>query len=588
MFLRGFISGFKIEKEYREKIINSVFVAAFFSLTVFLFAPANLYFTNVLEFPFYFHEILPVLLVLCLISTMTAVGILFLLSSKSSVYQKAVSIVFILTILLWIQGNIFVWHYGVFDGRKIEWERHLLKGFIELFVWVLLLCAAVIKSKALYKFVKKISIFFILVQLIWTVTAMVKAPKQGFKKYVIDENGKFDFRSKNIIILVLDSFQSDIFQEIIEEDNYYRDIFEDFTYFRNALAGFPTTYLSVTMFLTGRYYDNSLPIQEFIKEAFLSSSSLPKVLKNSGFNVDLFPDHPFEIYCDKTVASNIVERGRSIIKISPRTLYNIYTLSFFRYSPHFLKKYFYEHNLQFFQKTFVKIKNTSLPSHGTKDDLRFIEDIESKSKVVGEGYGFKFFHLWGLHPPFVLTENLEYIELPSEDRGNAKRQGKGLLQLVKKFLDTLKRNGIYDSSMIFIIGDHGLGFEVKIAADLPTAYAPERNLLLQEVKGSAIPLILVKPFGSRGKLKISDAPVCLSDIPKTIASELKLKGEFPGIAMLENKEPVERKRVFLMYSWQHKYFDEDYLPTMEEYIIRGHSWFDESWKKSGKKFIPLR
>ena len=43
----------------------------------------------------------------------------------------------------------------------------------------------------------------------------------------------------NTIIIILDSYQSDIFQEIINEDEKYRDMFDGFTYYRNRSVDFP-------------------------------------------------------------------------------------------------------------------------------------------------------------------------------------------------------------------------------------------------------------------------------------------------------------------------------------------------------------
>ena len=47
------------------------------------------------------------------------------------------------------------------------------------------------------------------------------------------------------------------------------------------------------------------------------------------------------------------------------------------------------------------------------------------------------------------------------------------------------------------------------------------NYLREELfQGAALPLVLIKNFQSKGPLKISNAPVALSDIPKTVFSIL--------------------------------------------------------------------
>ncbi len=58
----------KLNKEFYEKIINSLIVASFFSLTLFLFAPSYLYFTNALEFGFLFSSVFHYLIIRAVIS----------------------------------------------------------------------------------------------------------------------------------------------------------------------------------------------------------------------------------------------------------------------------------------------------------------------------------------------------------------------------------------------------------------------------------------------------------------------------------------------------------------------------------------
>jgi hypothetical protein len=44
-----------------------------------------------------------------------------------------------------------------------------------------------------------------------------------------------------------------------------------------------------------------------------------------------------------------------------------------------------------------------------------------------------------------------------------------------------------------------------------------------------------------------------------------------------------RARSFRLYSWRNKYWGQDYLPDMREYIVQGHAWKLESWRR-GRDF----
>jgi hypothetical protein len=487
-------------------------------------------------------------------------------------------------------------------------------------------------------------------------------PKESasFKNYTVDQSSKFNFSSrKNVIILVLDAFQTDVFQEIINEDNYYKDIFTGFTYFRNSLGGFPSTYLSIPLILTGQYYDNSVPAQEFIKNALSSSSSLPKVLKENGFVGNLFTRLPRSFYFNEGIASNFIKRKTPSIR-SKREIAYFYDIVLFRYTPHFLKKYIYNHQLWFLRQIVLtksgsyvsdilntivgkinlafrrnksagsfytlsqkydqapeivtgqyklnrksinaslsiqpaqiipdRKKETIKPNYGIKNhnnyNIDFINEMIFQSTIGTDKYKFIFYHLPAMHLPMRLNEQMEYENLPADGQGY-KKQAKGILKLTKIFLNTLKKIGVYDNSIIFIIGDHGLGLTgINIPESLNTESNKLGHKIAARIKIKALPLILVKPFNSQEEMKISDAPVSLSDIPKTIISELGLKGDFPGLSMFEVKESDIRERRFLIYSGEKSFLIQDYLPMMREYVVSGFSWLDESWRLTGRRFNP--
>jgi len=339
----------QINKELRKKIILAFLVSSCFSLTLFLFGPSNIFFGNKLEFSFSYNEIVLYLIVLSFVCILCLT--IFLSFLKLSIHRVIVSLILILSFLLWLQGNILSWNYGRFDGREIDWSSKVLCGFIDSGIWVFLIVIAFVKSDFIYsKMIRKISIFLILIQLISTSFAAITSPAQpNYKKYSIDKKEKFTFSSKkNVIILVLDFFQTDLFQEIISENSFYKEIFDGFTYFRNSLGGFPTTYAAVPFILTGKMYDNSIPIQDFIKKAFLAKSSIPKVLQEKDYNIYL---HTLRktFYCGEDLMLNCKYKGErkeifksdlaSNGKIFKITLFDI---NAFKIAPHFIKHYVYK------------------------------------------------------------------------------------------------------------------------------------------------------------------------------------------------------------------------------------------------------
>ncbi len=557
----------------KDKIYSTAVVSIFFVSTAFIFAPSQIFLTNVHEFNVLYFELLGYLSLVALPFFLLMVIIIALLSKNLGIHQKIVALLLSLSFLLWLQGNILVWHYGLLSGSKIDFNIYFL--IFDAVVWLAVIIVVLIKSVFFYKHVRIVSCIFIVVQLISTSFLVYNQPKvPSSVRYEVDSTNAFTFsKEKNVVILVLDSFESDAFQKIINEDDSYRDIFDGFTYYRDSLAGFTTTCASIPNILTARYYDNSVPFSEFLKKAYFSSNSIPKVLTENGFEVDCFSIY---IYLDKRIISNVKDR----MGIDSSTIANIYDATLFRYTPDFLKRYVYNDGKWFLQniaprqlvvsshesdkRTTVNVPPVTFDEKTlTVADVAFINSIMTQSNAVDGKDIFKIYLLAGCHAPYLLNENLEYEEMNGIDA--YERQAKGSLKIARLFIDELKRLEIFDNSMIFVIADHGRPGEAG-----------------SELRGNANPLFLVKKFNGTGQMTVSDAPVSLSDIPETIFSELGLKGDFLGESIFNLKDSDYRERRYLYYfgsDWLR-----DYLQPMQEYIVSGPVLSSESWH-IGRKFI---
>jgi hypothetical protein len=510
-----------------------------------------------------------------------------------------------LSLLLWFQGSVIVWKYGPLDGRAISWNTYWVYGAIDTSIWILLIFLAIIKTSFFYRFAQTIAMALIIIQLLSVILTSVQMPRELYitRPYVIDETSKFNFsKEKNVILIVIDEYQSNIFQEIITQNDSYRNIFNGFVYFRNALAPFSFTELSVPAILTGKLYDNSERRSVFLKNAFLDKS-IPKVLKENDFEVHLFPLKEWEyrsMYFDGSICSNLKKR-RNLIKVQLKETLLLFDLALFRHLPHFIKKYIYSGNQWFFsrllpiyykvlKKHFNVLKNkryndekfagTELPIKKFEGD-KFIDSAMSKTRFQAKNNVFKFYHLWGMHVPLKLNEKLEIAHQVAYNKENYTRQAKAYLETLKMFFDILKQEGAYDNSLIFVIGDHGSGrskdMYINPEYDSHNAVlnqvSPQDNFQIYKARG--IPLVLAKPFNSSEELKISDAPVSLIDIPKTIVSALEILVDFPGVSMFEVEDDYYRKRYYGAFQWF--YEKKDFVEPITMYVVNGFSWSNESW-----------
>ncbi|MFC1848882.1 sulfatase-like hydrolase/transferase [candidate division CSSED10-310 bacterium] len=586
----------RLPREDKFSMFTLVVVVFFFSSTLWIFGPAYIYFTNFLEFNYTFSQLAPYVLFITVVSAILLISLLYLFRKKS--FKRSISLLFMLSVLLWIQGNYLVWDYGLLDGREIHWHEKVGLGIIDSGIWIILIIATQVKPGFFYKISRESSLALIVIQFIAVSMTAIQAPEVPSFKYLrIDDSTKFSFSSqKNAIILVLDTFQSDLFQEIITEDEKYKKIFCDFIYFRNALCSFPKTYGSVPAFLTAHVYDNSIPMQEFLQKAYLSNSSLPRILKEEGYRVELYPSPNAEkiIYFSELLASNI--KRRTSFRMMWEKLGFLLDISLFRQMPHFLKASIYN-NQAWLLKRLLSAPLLSDKKAGTAPgserfskkalqaaDILFIKQMLEETTVDTDSPVFKFYHLQGPHRPLNLDENLEYRLMPYNQRSSFKTHGKACLQITRLFLEKLKRIEQYDNSLIIVMADHGCAdypYGVEIRGTGLEEKQLSRVKIPSHIKAAGLPLLLVKPTKARAsELKITDAPVSLKDIPATVVKSLGLTRPMLGQSMLDFRQSDFQERRFYYYNWSG---DFDYFYHMREYIIRGHAWLDSSWHELGMK-----
>jgi hypothetical protein len=593
-----------------KKSVAILFSVSSFVLTLFLFTPARIYIGNFMEFSCRFQECILFFLIVSLVLILVLSAVAGVVSRREKTCRLIVSMITVAAFSLWFQGNIFLWHYGVLDGKDIDWDAVLHYGFIDAVFWSVLMTFAILKADVVFRCARFVSLFLLVVQLLSVSWSWVSMPKdQSFKQQENDADTMFLFSEHlNVIIIVLDTFQSDFFQDIIRDDADLEAQFDGFTYFRNSLAGSDGTIVSIPNMLTASNYDNTIPYLDFVKRSFLDNS-LPKTLKEYRFDIVLSPLLGYAVYNDFSGITFSYKKLRDWDAFFREQAF-IADLALFRDVPHFMKESIYNHQRWFIANlmdrhldakdaggTSIEGEQGSSESSGLKysselenlkifttmnRDPRFINTMLQSSGIMENTDAFKFYHLKGIHLPLIMNENLDYEEL-QPFRANMMRQGIGVLKITATFLERLKRLNVYDNSLIFIVGDHGSGVaDAKING---TPYGDNFNTRdlykgsFKSFKAIGIPLILVKRMHATGELRISDAPVSLSDIPQTVVEELGLEATFPGKSMFSVGEHEERERIYRAFVGPQE--NVEYLAPLYEYAVNGFSWDDTSWRETG-------
>jgi hypothetical protein len=566
--------------DHRLRLLDITLVATAASATVLLFSPANVYYGNALEFPLRFRDALPYLLLLTATATCVMAGLVCLL--KTAWRGRAVSLLLGVAVLAWIQGNLLTWSYGWLDGHEIDWSAIGWRRWVDGAMWLAILSAAVLAWRAVVRYARAVAIALLALQLAGL--GGLAYTSDGTPSYTLhdfDYDVKYRFSSKrNVVVLVLDGLQGTEFGRVIAYDPTLASALDGFTYFRDAVADFPLTQGSLPAILTARRYDNSQSYTRFIEEAYDSPSSLPKALRRHGFIVDVY-GLSRALWSSPAILSNLpVEPGG--LRAFGGNLAFLVDLGLFRCIPHQLKSVVYARQSWLLLRLAACLgiaRRTPMAITGILPNAMFMDELNGKaaSGRLENDPVFKFFHLQGPHPPLSIDETGRPAHLPFTIN-NYRRAVAGSMKIAGLLLDLLRRRGLYDASLILVVSDHGSTAPVA----LPPALAAGAGDQGPTGHSRALPLVLVKPLRAHGALRVSDAPVQLSDIPKTVLSQLGFPSDgVPGLDMLTLRDGEHRERVHyavLDTNW----FVGRHLSTMTEYTVDGHSWYARSWKATGR------
>ena len=480
----------KILSFIRTHIIQLTFL-----LTLFVMVPLNTYLNNILEIHCESALIMDfgIIIIFCLI-IFSIVNKLF----NDKFLTIFNTILLYLTILVFLQGNFINYNLGVMNGTKVEWSNYVIAIIIETIFWVIAGALIFLYKNKLMKYAEKICTFVIVAQLLFVIFTVIPLfgnkmieskifNTQEYKSRVQSTTAYTFSKKNNILILVLDAFPTDLFDEVLKskEGEKVRTDFKDFTYFHNAMGRFPTTVMSVPYIQSGVPYDNTVTMDEYKhnnQQYFIQNK-----LKNWLYLDNFYP---------------YISDGRE----------SFYAVTIFRHSPIFLKYLLSQGDYNIFTHNL------------NEEEVDYYNNLKSRINFIDKPI-YKYLHLIGVHPGARMNKNITYN--PSASLLDT---AIGNLNLTEYILAQLKAQNVYDNSMIFIIADHGLS---------PTnAY-----------KRYSRPIILFKNYNTvQNDMKISDAHVSLGDIPNTIFDILGKPLNPNGLSIVKNI-PANREIEFCTYSW---------------------------------------
>ncbi|HKY22374.1 MAG TPA: hypothetical protein VJM31_14260 [Vicinamibacterales bacterium] len=560
---------------------------------VFALGPHTIFATNRGEFAVTFGELAwPWLLRTVGINwiILFATGCVFALISDRLTRMYA-AVLLALGLLLWGQGNLWNADYGVLAGREIDLSEHAWRGPYELATWGLGLLVALV----LFRPISRIAPFAALVLMgVQVAAAGVTESHSAVAQrahWMEPPPEIYQFSgTKNVIHIVLDEFQSDLFTDILQQD---RDIldrqFSGFQYFEDHAGAFPTTSFSMPAMLTSREYRNEKPAPEFVREAFKEASIFNKVSK-AGYDVDamsIVPIASFEEWLGPEAAP--YWRGarfrirkpfldqEAYREVATRQLLE---LAMFRHVPHAAKAFGIERPDRFYRATWMKTDESpaQIRRHEASNSVAFLERFISLMNVGRERPVYKLIHVGIPHRPIVVNRECRFLGVIPITRVTYGDQSRCALKLVAALLDRARALGIYDSSLIVVSSDHGTdlppwGFNGE--SDTLSASRSPAIPRLAAIAGTAKALMLVKPPHRNGPIAVSQAPTSHADFQPTMIDLLGLaEPSHTSMFRLEPNQP--RTRSFGMYDFRQRFpkqhLDRIHILSIGRRVVDAAGW----------------
>lgn len=537
------------EKEKQKKDwLPGVLMAAAISFLLFLYAPVDLYCSNIDEFWFDFDVLLRMAVMMFGISLVT-LTLLYLLAAWIHPYLYRIGLAVGLAVLLitYVQGNFLVGNLPVLDGTSISWEDYSALQTESVILCIVVLTIVVLLFLLLKKqlFGKACMYISACLSLMLLVTAITEvfgsdALEPKLKLQISTKNEFVMSGEQNFVIFMLDAADSREFSYLLEQDPEYRDIFADFTYYENTVGAYSCTRYAVPYILSGKWYECDTSFEEYMEDLY-NTSPLIEELENRNYRIGLYEPDLHAQNNDVLRFDNIFEaefKVKSYLGMARQEL----KLVGYRYAPYWLKKYCVLKQAAFDEQ--LEAGEGSGEITASMENRVFLDHLNAGGITVDDTENsFKFIHLEGAHSPYVYDAEVNIID---ESQGTYAQNMEASLTLAESYLSALKKSGTYDNTAIIVMSDHGFN------RDIDNADMGDNPFMRQ------CGLLLIKGVGeTHDTMQISEAPVSYEDLQETYRR--LLDGAWSD-AVFDCREGEHRDRRYLWYAVT----DEDYLVEYQQ------------------------
>lgn len=336
---------------------------------------------------------------------------------------------------------------------------------------------------------------------------------------------------QNFIILLIDTLDGGAFSDVVVGKEEMEAVFEDFTYYDNTLCAYPYTRYNLPFLLSGMWFENETSSDEYF-QTVLTTSPFFDELEQRGYAIDLYmPD--FSGFSEQTRHrfENIGMYSKRVSSYTSFARWQVLLVGT-KYAPHDLKRFSYVDPGAFER---LMITEGDREAFHLDNNMDFYHAVMEQPIQYREDRNFKFIHLWGAHVPHLYDKDMNYIS----EGGTLTQSIELCVSLADSYLEKLKENGVYDNSIIIILGDHGTD-----------EYYEEGNM-------NQHPALLIKGINEKHKFQINNKPISFADMQDAYIG--LLNGNEGGTIF--DELPEQRERKFIWYDIKDSSYMTEYIQT---------------------------
>ena len=256
------------------------------TISTLIYIPIELYTANPGDFQFDFSYYVFVLTVGMLMIVLCSVVISFLLLSKKQA-KFLYSILFSVVLMGYVQGMFLNKNMGILTGDSQVWETKTV--VINSIIWLVVILALVfilMKNDKVTTIVTVVSIYLCMVQMVAVVFMIFTGNTISIAKFIgIRDKGSLEIsQGNNVIVLLLDRFDIEFLENVMNINSEIAEELKDFTYYPNATCEFSRTSNAIPYLLTGTSRPRNMSELEYTEYAY-SESDFLKQIQNAGYKI---------------------------------------------------------------------------------------------------------------------------------------------------------------------------------------------------------------------------------------------------------------------------------------------------------------